>query len=335
MIPYRIDVNFIDEWEKVYDSHESDENNYKLILESVASEFVRYNSITKDTFIRLISWKSPRLKGIIKLNEFETTYKPVISHLKVGNESRTMIRSLVSQYGIGTPVASTILHFVHPDTFPIIDIRTTESLNHFGLWSYKTITEDNYWYFCEVITKIKLDTGRTLREIDRALFSFHKVYLKGKTRSTTKKQVTISDLNPREKSKLFHPTAGINSLEYYVYISYKMTLDEFSSYLANKYINDIYQKEIFLKRGVWMKVRLNYIAGLILTIKGKDFFTPKELREIVVEEIIPSISSLDDLTLSGLILTQDVHEGANKLYNNGYFCFKKISRGAYKFIGFM
>jgi hypothetical protein len=293
MNPNLIDLDFIDEWEKVYDSHESDENDYKLLLERVAIELVKHNSITKETFIRLISWKSPRLKGIIKLNEFETTYKPVISHLKVGNESRTMLRSLVSQYGIGIPVASTILHFVHPDTFPIIDIRTTKSLNHFGLWSYKTIT-----------------------------------------RSTIKKQVTISDLNPREKSKLFHPTADINSLENYVYISYKMTLDEFSSYLANKYINDIYQKEIFLKRGVWMKVRLNYIAGLILTIKGKDFFTPKELREIVVEEIIPSISSLDDLTLSGLILTQDVHEGANKLYNNGYFCLKKISRGTYKFIGF-
>lgn len=329
-----IDLDFIDEWEKVYDSHESDENDYKQILERVATELFKYNSITKETFIRLISWKSLRLKGIIKLNEFETTYKPVISHLKFGNEPRMMLRSLVSQYGIGIPVASTILHFVHPETFPIIDIRTTESLNHFGLWSFKTITEDNYWLFFDIITKIKIDTGRTLRKIDRALFSFHKVYLKGRTRSTIKKQVTISALNPREKSKIIHPTTSINSLENYVNNSYRMTLDEFSVYLANKYINDIYQKEIFLKQGVWMKVRLNYIAGLILTLKGKYSFTPKELREIVVQEIIPSISSLDDLTLSGLILTQDVHEGANKLYNNGYFCLMKISRGKYKFIGF-
>jgi len=84
-----------------------------------------------------------------------------------------------------------------------------------------------------------------------------------------------------------------------------------------------------------MKVRLNYIAGLIFSSRGKDIFTPKEIRNLVCAELIPSISNMNDTSLSSLILTQDVHDKAKKVYNNGYPCLKKVSRGNYKFIGFL
>jgi hypothetical protein len=127
-------------------------------------------------------------------------------------------------------------------------------------------------------------------------------------------------------------TSGI--LESYIYSSYKMSIADFIGYLANKYISDGYQKEIFLKKGVWLKVRLNYIAGKILTSKSKSTFSPKEIRDCIREELIPSISTLNDASFSGLILTQDVHDTAKEEYNNGYPCLKKVSRGVYKFIGF-
>ncbi len=113
-----------------------------------------------------------------------------------------------------------------------------------------------------------------------------------------------------------------------------MSMNEFSSFVAEKYISNSEQKGIFLKDGVWMKVRLNYIAGLILTAGGKTVFTPKEIRTIIRKEVIPSISDLDDNSLSGLILTQDVHKYAKREYNNGFYCLEKTGRGQYKFIGF-
>ena len=334
MEPQKIDLSFITNWEKVYDCHENDEAEYRLLLETIANELKRNHTIKKETFIRLINWKSSRLRGIVKLNEYETTYQPVLSNLKDFRNSRAMINSLVSLYGIGIPFASTILHFFQPDIFPIIDIRTTESLAYFGLWHHNSINDDNYLSFCEIIKNIQKKSGSTFRQIDRALFSFHKIYLKGKTKPNYKKQETSSGLKTQEKQKSYSTNSGTIALENYIQASYKMTPDEFSYYLAEKYINDIYQKEIFLRKGVWLKVRLNYIAALILTSQGKKLFSPKEIREMVGKELIPSISSLDDQTLSGMILTQDVHKKAKILYNNGYYCLEKVSRGAYKFIGF-
>lgn len=334
MDPHQIDLGFIEKWEKVYDCHENDEAEYRILIETIATELERHHEIKKETFIRLINWKSSRLRGLIKLNEYETKYQPVLSNLEVVRESRSMINSLVSLYGIGVPFASTILHFLHPDIFPIIDIRTTESLAYFGLWDNKSINEVNYLSFCGIIKNIRKKSGSTFRKIDRALFSFHKIYLMGKTKPNYIKQRTASRLKTPAKQKPSEFNSGILALENYIYTAYKMTPDEFASYLAGKYISDIRQKETFLRKGVWLKVRLNYIAALIMTSHGKKIFSPKEIRETVIKEILPSISSLDDQTLSGIILTQDVHNKAKILYNSGYYCLEKVSRGAYKFLGF-
>lgn len=121
----------------------------------------------------------------------------------------------------------------------------------------------------------------------------------------------------------------------YIRKSYNMSVDEFSEFIADKYIKDSNQKKIFLQKGVWLKIKLNYIAGLILYLQGKEVFTPKELRDIIRNEIIPSISEMSDNQLSGILLTSDVHLNAKDAkWHNGYPCLKQIERGKYKFIGF-
>ena len=127
MKPQSINLDFISKWEKVYDSHENDEKDYVLLCNKIADEFKINNSITKETFIKLIEWKSHRVKGKIDWNKYESIYEPVISDLKHSEDYKFMLHSLVELKGIGVPVASTILHFIFPDTFPIIDIRTIES----------------------------------------------------------------------------------------------------------------------------------------------------------------------------------------------------------------
>lgn len=122
-------------------------------------------------------------------------------------------------------------------------------------------------------------------------------------------------------------------LDFYVFVSYNLSMQDFVKYLSDKYISDKSQRELFLLKGVWMKVRLNYIAGLILTIRGRDTFTPKDIRGIIREELIPSISIMDDQRLSSIVLTQDVHDKAKKEYNNGHPCLKSIGDGTYRFIG--
>lgn len=334
MKPDLIEIDFITEWEMKYDSLEGDENDYKSIQNLVMTELRHTNTISKDTFIQLINWKSPRLKGIIKVADYENFYRPVIEKCLIENDLRSKLRLLVSLYGIYIPSATTILHFIYPDVFPIIDFRTTEALNHYGLLKSTRITENNYWDFFNVIHKIKTDTNFSLRKIDRALFSYHKISMKNKLRNikTNQECRIISTATNETTNNEF--TNSEKVLEPYIFSSYLMSADDFTSYLAEKYISDRHQKEIFLRKGVWLKVRLNYIAALILTQSDNAIFTPKEIREIVRQILIPSIYRMNDSNLSGLILTQDVHDNAKKEYNNGYPCLRKIGRGQYKFIGF-
>lgn len=77
--------------------------------------------------------------------------------------------------GVGAPTGSTIIHFIHPKTMPIIDVRTVETLFEAGRISAKQRNLEHYEEFRKAIDKIKRDCpGWTLRQIDRALFAYHK-----------------------------------------------------------------------------------------------------------------------------------------------------------------
>ena len=76
--------------------------------------------------------------------------------------------------GIGTPVASTILHFMYPDRFPIMDVRTVEVLHKAGYIGWKSRELKNYLEFTRVLRTIGGETQSSLREVDRALFTYHK-----------------------------------------------------------------------------------------------------------------------------------------------------------------
>lgn len=326
-----IDRAFIELWSKNYDSHETDEPDYKIILGKVIREVRLTASIKKETFIQLISWKSPRLKGIIKLDKYDNLYRPAIDRCIAEDKMKVKLKMLINLYGIKIPTATTILHFIYPDEIPIIDCRTVAALHHFGYIHFTQITESNYWIFYDAIKRIKYETKASLREIDRALFSFHKINLG--IRPHLNKYSSF-----KKETSALKPHKELNSgkrqcIESYIFSSWKKSPENFIKQLADDYITDPNQKEIFSRKGVWMKVHLNYIAGLILTKKGIAIFTPQDIRD-VVRKLIPTINETPDSDLRGMILTQDVHDTAKREYNNGYPCLRRIGRARYKFIGF-
>ncbi len=138
-------------------------------------------------------------------------------------------------------------------------------------------------------------------------------------------------------SEDYHPiiVAETQVLSSHILKSHNKSVSEFTTELADKYITDQEQKEIFLHDGVWMKVRLNYIGGLILSKRGKTIFSPKDIRDVVREELIPSLNEIDDAQLSGMLLTQDVHfNTASPKWHNGFPCLENVGRGKYRFSGF-
>ena len=80
--------------------------------------------------------------------------------------------------GIGAPIGSTILHFIYPDKFPIMDVRTCESLFHLGYIKSKSRDEKRYPMFRKAILDIQKQCDQySLRQIDKALFAYDKFEL--------------------------------------------------------------------------------------------------------------------------------------------------------------
>lgn len=169
-----IDDHFINKWHPEYDKLEADEKEYQDIVKIVKKEILENKTISKATFVRILRWKSRRLMGIVRLDKFEI-YKRGIKKC-MGASENNKLTILDELYGVGVPVASTILHFIYPNEFPIIDKRTIETLCKFGYIESKTISQRRYILFRSIVLNIHRRYPQcSLRKIDRALFAYHKI----------------------------------------------------------------------------------------------------------------------------------------------------------------
>ena len=172
-MPIRIDDHFIRIWHPKYDETEKDEPEYRRLLESVSQDMRTAHSLTAQTFTEILNWKSARVKGLIEWSNFNI-YSDAIKKCQEAAGMERM-KLLVDLPGIGAPVASTFLQFLYPSSFPIIDRRTVDVLRHLGYIKYKSTGMPQYPAFMAAILAIHdRCTKWSLREIDRAVFAYHK-----------------------------------------------------------------------------------------------------------------------------------------------------------------
>lgn len=167
-----IDNSFISKWHPRYEETEVDQRAYEQIILAVADDIKKLGTLSNDVFKRILVWKSPRLMGIVKLEKFNSYYSPAIKNVLIVSDDQKL-KILDDLYGIGAPTASTILHFIYPDKFPIIDVRTIRALFTNGYIEHKSTGARNYSEFRNAILSIKkVASNYSLREIDRAPFCF-------------------------------------------------------------------------------------------------------------------------------------------------------------------
>ncbi|HYX06466.1 MAG TPA: hypothetical protein VE912_07000 [Bacteroidales bacterium] len=202
----KIDFQFIKKWEPKYDEIESDQGKYLTLINNVSEDIQTHHSISIETFERIINWKSARIKGLIKWDQFDT-YQSVF-RLIINSQHVDKMSELVVLPGIGAPVASTILHFIFPGIYPIYDFRTVEVLHYFDYLKSKVVGPKHYLEFQKTMAKIRTSLVHyDLRQIDRALFSFHKLnpekfknyYKKRPFKCHYMKDSNSTDRNMREK----------------------------------------------------------------------------------------------------------------------------------------
>lgn len=171
----QIDNQFIRDWASGYDDPNigGDEADYNLILAKVSDEISNIGTLSGETFTQVMDWKASRAKGKVNWDDF-ASYQRIIKYAtKAPDEIKLAI--LCSLDGVGVPVASTILHFVYPDRFPIVDYRVTEVLYDAGKLTSQSITQSSYKVYMKVIMDICGEIACDIRTLDRALFAYHKL----------------------------------------------------------------------------------------------------------------------------------------------------------------
>lgn len=170
----QIDKDFIEEREKEY--HEpkigADEKEYNLILSKVSDEISHTGTLSRKTFEQIADWKSFHVRYKVDWNDFGLYQTAIRYVLEVPDKLKVSL--LCGLDGVDVPVASTILHFMYPSKFPIVDYRAAQALRDAGHKLQKRESYLMYNKYRTLIEDIVNQTGYDIRTIDRALFTYHK-----------------------------------------------------------------------------------------------------------------------------------------------------------------
>ena len=134
----------------------------------------RQRYLRRENLISIGRWKSPRPVRHYEKNSDSKAEQATRLSLSSRDE-RVRVESLLGSKGglrgVGYPVASTILHFAFPDTYPIMDFRVMESLYGESRSSY---TFEVWQEYCARIHRIARRHKPTIRTVDKALWMYSK-----------------------------------------------------------------------------------------------------------------------------------------------------------------
>ena len=113
-------------------------------------------------------WKSRRRADLV-LNNAETFVMEVTAIALGATSERLRIGSLTLLDGVGWPTASVILHFYHPDDYPIIDFRALWTLGMAVPNQYAFDVWERYVNACRALV---FEAQMDMRTLDKALWQY-------------------------------------------------------------------------------------------------------------------------------------------------------------------
>ena len=127
--------------------------------------------MSKDILQLVCEWKSPRSAGYMQSNS-ETFVEAVTRLTFSTTDERARIESLTLLDGVGWPTASVVLHFFHPERYPILDRRALWSL---GVDQSKEYERFERWHeYVQCCRDLATKSGLSMRELDKALWQHSK-----------------------------------------------------------------------------------------------------------------------------------------------------------------
>jgi hypothetical protein len=126
--------------------------------------------LTAQELRTIARWKTPRSAPRVARNSDDFVRALTAVMLSTKSE-RLRVEVLTLLQGVNWPTASVILHFVHPDRYPILDVR--------ALWSmgFSRPPVYNFEFWAEYVAFTRREARRLkvgMRELDRALWQYSK-----------------------------------------------------------------------------------------------------------------------------------------------------------------
>ena len=139
-------------------------------------------SLSRNTIIKILKWKSPR--PLRFYNKNEEVYIKNITQLSFKEKNdKLKIHILTALKGVNYPSASAILMFKNPDFFPVLDIRVWKQLYKNNLVSVNPrgigFTLDQWDSYVKIIRSLSRKYNTTAREIEKKLFDYDKLTQEG------------------------------------------------------------------------------------------------------------------------------------------------------------
>jgi hypothetical protein len=139
--------------------------------------------LTRKELERICQWKSPRAIRHIRSN----SPAKVKGATRRAFETRIELKrldALCELKGVSIPMASAILTLTNPKRYGVIDIRVWQVLYQLGSVTKNAggigFSGRNWYQYLMILRYLSKKLGVTAREVERAIFSAHHAYQKGK-----------------------------------------------------------------------------------------------------------------------------------------------------------
>lgn len=133
--------------------------------------------LTKEEFLKIAMWKSPRPKKHYISNS-EEKITEVSKRALLCSSEEEKIEILEELNGVSIAVASAFLTVIDPDNYGIIDIRVWQLLYLYGEVNDKPSGQGfnikNWISYITILRKYAQDFNLKVRDVERTLFFYHK-----------------------------------------------------------------------------------------------------------------------------------------------------------------
>jgi hypothetical protein len=161
----RIPENALARWAEGYSYRRESE-----IEDGVAPAARTRGYLTREEFLRLCRWKTPRSQSRCAANEAAFVEEATRVALSATHEE-LKISVLLLLKGVNWPTASVILHFCDRGKYPILDYRALWSL---GAAPPRQYSFPYWWAYTDFMRQLQQRTALSMRLLDRALWQYSK-----------------------------------------------------------------------------------------------------------------------------------------------------------------